>query len=285
MKGKTLHLYKKPKKAGRQMGVNMKKEAKIRYLNHSGFTIETDKYFMIFDYFVESDEEFTGELEDTKYDTASASGKQVLVFASHSHFDHYNVRILEWIKNHPSIQYILSDDITLDKDGINKDGTDKEGIDKDKLNQSILKVHSCKEYELLGINIKTLRSTDEGVAFLIKADGFTIYHGGDLNWWHWNGETSKYNQAMEKNYCREIDKLENLDIDIAFLPLDPRLEDKYSLGFKYFIDKTNTHMIFSMHCHNQFHIIDTLKSEDDMKENSHKIVSIDHRDEQFTYQK
>lgn len=31
-------------------------------------------------------------------------------------------------------------------------------------------------------------STDEGVAFLVTAEGRTVFHAGDLNWWHWEGE-------------------------------------------------------------------------------------------------
>ncbi len=37
----------------------------------------------------------------------------------------------------------------------------------------------------MGAEIRTLRSTDEGVAFVVHYAGKTIYHAGDLNWWHW----------------------------------------------------------------------------------------------------
>ena len=49
----------------------------------------------------------------------------------------------------------------------------------------------------MGAEIRTLRSTDEGVAFVVHYAGKTIYHAGDLNWWHWEGEPDekKYRDA------------------------------------------------------------------------------------------
>jgi hypothetical protein len=52
---------------------------------------------------------------------------------------------------------------------------------------------------------------------------------------------------MEVDYKREIDKLENRQIDLAFVPLDPRLESAYSYGLDYFLEKTETKVVFPMH--------------------------------------
>ena len=88
-----------------------------------------------------------------------------------------------------------------------------------------MKAHEKKE--VAGIEIETLRSNDMGVAFLVKVEGKTIYHAGDLNWWHWNGEPEEDNEYYKKTFQDEMKYLEGKKIDLAFMLLDPRQEDKY----------------------------------------------------------
>ena len=57
------------------------------------------------------------------------------------------------------------------------------------------------------ICIRTLRSTDEGVAFLVSAEGKTIYHAGDLNDWYWKEESEDWNQEMSANFRKYIEPL------------------------------------------------------------------------------
>ena len=140
---------------------------------------------------------------------------------SHRHYDHYQRSIFRWSEGLPRITYILSGDV-------------KEAVPSYALKGDILFVgpgESLRIGEGEGeLFIETLESTDEGVAFVVKAEGRTIYHAGDLNWWHWEEETDRYNQLMKEDYQREIGKLEGLHIDAAFLPLDPRLGKEYLLG-------------------------------------------------------
>ena len=70
---------------------------------------------------------------------------------------------------------------------------------------------------------------------------------GDLNWWHWEEETESYNEQMRQDYQREIDKLKDIVIDIAFVPLDPRQENQYAWGMDYFMKHTHTKYVFPMH--------------------------------------
>lgn len=73
---------------------------KVEYIYHSGFTVETDHYFLVFDY-------FKGGL--------TIKDKPAIVFASHHHGDHFNPIIFDWQKNHPQIHYVLGHDIEVDK--------------------------------------------------------------------------------------------------------------------------------------------------------------------------
>ena len=55
----------------------------------------------------------------------------------------------------------------------------------DKSLENVTVVNANKGYIIDGVAIETLKSTDEGVAYIVHSDGITIYHAGDLNWWHW----------------------------------------------------------------------------------------------------
>lgn len=209
----------------------MEHKAEIWYLLHSGFAIKTKKHFLIFDYYA-GDGSFTGSFSEGMIQPEELKDENVVVFASHFHPDHYDKRILEWRKQIPSIRYILSDDIKYAKKTNDKDVT---------------AVHFGQEYFFEDIKVTTYHSTDEGVAFLVETDGLTIYHAGDLNWWHWNGESEQYNASMAGEYRHEIDYLKGKKIDLAFVPVDLRLEDKFNLGLSYLWKCTKPVMIFPMH--------------------------------------
>lgn len=75
---------------------------KVKYLFHSGVSVESDDTLYIFDYYRKGFE--TNNLNNYNH---------VYVFASHNHGDHFDESIMEWIKIKPDIKYILSDDINV----------------------------------------------------------------------------------------------------------------------------------------------------------------------------
>ena len=127
------------------------------------------------------------------------------------------------------IRYVLSDDI------------------RQRPTENRLLVAPGREYQWDGMSIRTLRSTDLGVAYLIQVDGMTIYHAGDLNWWHWIGEPEEDNRRMAENYLREIGRLPKGAIDLAFVPADPRQEHNYLLGLQAFMEKASARYVIPMH--------------------------------------
>ena len=92
--------------------------------------------------------------------------------------------------------------------------------------------------------VSTLKSTDEGVAFLVKTEGKTIYHAGDLHWWDWPGEPEEDNKMMERQYKEELESLKKESIDYAFIVLDPRQEESETLGIDYFIKNVGARLFF-----------------------------------------
>ena len=181
---------------------------KVTYIQHSGFAVEMEDKVLIFDY-------YRGELP------AFGRDRDVYVFVSHKHYDHYQRSIFTWTGKFPRITYILSSDV---------EEAVPSSAPKDNMYfmepGETLQI-KAGESELL---IETLRSTDEGVAFVVKTAGHTIYHAGDLNWWHWEEETDTYNRFMKEAYQKEIGMLEGMHIDAAFVPLDPRLDREYYWG-------------------------------------------------------
>lgn len=206
------------------------------YISHSGFLVETNTCYFIFDY-------YKGSLPTLN------PQKPILVFASHGHGDHYNPIIFDLLQagGMVSVTAVLSYDIP-----------------KEKYPENILciTVTSHQIYSLpFDITLETLKSTDEGVAFVIKCEEGTIYHAGDLNDWVWEEESPAYNEEMTKYYRKEIDLLKDAAIDVAFIPLDPRQEKDYARGILYFLENMNVKQVYPMHYWEQPEIMDQFLKE------------------------
>ena len=100
---------------------------------------------------------------------------------------------------------------------------------------------------LPGVTVETLPSTDEGVAFLVTADGQTVFHAGDLNWWHWEGEPDPWNPDMERTFKAYAEPLRGRSIDLAMLPLDPRLGEAGFWGPRYCLELADIRRFLPMH--------------------------------------
>lgn len=210
---------------------------KVTYIHQSGFLVETDSCYYLFDY----ENGGLPEMDITKH---------IFVLSSHGHHDHYNAEIFLILNRYgmENIYAILSDDIEA-----------PENID-------VLQVAPGKEYHLdLGQTLTTFASTDVGVAFLIEDQGEIIYHAGDLNDWVWEGESDSYNEQMTKDYRKQIEmlseKLNGREIDVAFVVLDPRQEKDYAKGMCYFLEQIPVKEVYPMHYWGKTDIIDAFLKE------------------------
>lgn len=227
----------------------------LTYIHHSGFIAETENNVLIFDYYTEG-----GKI--SSLNTEKFNGKNIFFFVSHSHGDHFDKRIFKY--RNKNVKYILSDDI------------ENEYADNDVI---FVKPHCT--YEVENIKIETLLSNDMGVAFVIEADGKTIYHSGDLNWWHWNGEPDDWNKSMGDIYKSELALLKNKNIDVAFVPVDPRLEENYILAIDYIMKNINIKKVLPMHFWGDFNIYEKIYNNEKSKEYRDKIIKINHTNETF----
>ena len=166
-----------------------------------------------------------------------------VVFASHSHPDHFNREILKLADVYPDVEYIFPKDIRIAK----KEQRESEHF-----------MRKRDEITVGDTKVKSLRSTDEGVAFLVRCEDRIIYHAGDLNWWHWEEEDDAYNRMMRGDYQKEIETLAGEKIDLAFVVLDPRQEEQFYWGFDWYMRHTDTKIVFPMHMWKQYEVQDRL---------------------------
>lgn len=252
---------------------------KITYIHHSSFLVELETMTLLFDY-------TEGILPEIKKD------KPFFVFASHRHGDHYSPKILEHFEDSKAIRCILSDDISIKQmpESIGKQTGEqirdhitfmKPGA-KCKFGITLGSISDLElEDGIADIEIQTFRSTDEGVAFIIKTEGKILYHAGDLNNWRWEGEPEDWNLAMAKQYSEEVEKMKGMEIDVAFLPLDPRQENAFHLGFDEFMKKVQVNLAFPMHCWGDFSVINRLKSMEVSKPYKDRIMNIQEDGQSF----
>ena len=169
--------------------------------------------------------------------------KKLLVYSSHSHPDHFNREILKLADVYPDVEYIFPKDIRIAK----KEQRESEHF-----------MRKRDEITVGDTKVKSLRSTDEGVAFLVRCEDRIIYHAGDLNWWHWEEEDDAYNRMMRGDYQKEIETLTGEKIDLAFVVLDPRQEEQFYWGFDWYMRHTDTKIVFPMHMWKQYEVQDRL---------------------------
>ncbi len=177
---------------------------KITYINHSGFLVETRDCYYIFDY-------YKGELPNLDKE------KEVIVFCSHFHKDHFN----------PQIFGIL-DDMGMTYQAILANDIRKRNHLSD---MKITYVYHDQAYSLDNeTKVDTLLSNDSGVAFIVKTKEGTIYHAGDLNDWYWDGGAKADNQRLTSAY-------------------------RYADGILYFLKNVDCNVIFPMHYWNDASVI------------------------------
>ena len=200
---------------------------KITYLGHSGFLFETDSAYYVFDY-------IRGDLPEF------ATKKKLYVFASHAHRDHWDLRIFTDCQLRNADGFILGFDI--------REPFEKMTV-KGKIPAELPVIWAYPEQTIRTdeFTCTPLLSTDEGVAFPVATGKEVIYHAGDLNWWHWNGDPEEKNQERARNFKREIDRLKGVQIDAACIPLDPRQEDAYRFCMDYCMETLDAKRIFPMH--------------------------------------
>lgn len=204
---------------------------RVTWLEHSSIMVQLPRKTLIFDYYGQP--------------PLTLDPRRTTVFLnSHHHGDHWNRTILEYGSD--QVWYVLSHDIFAPEDEHHRH------------------VRADQTLQLEGIEIRTLPSTDEGVAMIVRTEGWSIYHAGDLNWWHWKADNAAEeadNQRMKQRYFEQLEKVAHQHFDLAMIPADPRLEEAYYWGLDAWMRRTETDWVIPMHFFGRNETIDRLKAQ------------------------
>ena len=240
---------------------------KVTYLEHSGFVIEDGKQAYVFDYWKDP----AGVI-----DTLVAQGYELHVFVSHIHHDHYVKSIFKYLPYIHSVWYhedvpALRDACQQAQEIVNSNKTDdasnvivnriKQGcpnqgqnmIEEDlteDLVQQVFSMHSMKVGDTLesdNLTVTMFGSTDEGGSFLVDTGTQRIFHAGDLNWWHWSGDTPENIEEARELKEKEFAPLTGLSVDIMMFPVDARLEVAREWGALEVLGMMKTKLFIPMH--------------------------------------
>lgn len=199
----------------------------INYLLNSGFLIRDEKILLTFDDF----EDPAGIL-DAAYDKNDFD--RLYIFATHAHFDHFSTHIRAYAQK--VTRYIFSSDIKRTK--------------RVKIfpQTKITYMKRYSEWADDAIKVRAFDSTDVGISFLVETpSGKKIFHAGDFNWWHWLDDTSENIELADRAFKRQMKRLDGLEADVAFFPVDGRLGSAQELGVTEFAARTKIKSLVAMH--------------------------------------
>lgn len=203
---------------------------KVTFLEHSGFVVVTPTAVLVFDYYRDPANALVKTIREYPE-------LPVIFFVSHHHPDHFNQQIFTLAQDREKV-YVLSNDIF------------SRVVHDD---MPVAWMSPGDHYDRLpgDVAVTAYGSTDVGVSYLVTLpDGKTIFHAGDLNYWHWNEEaTVKQVRAAYEKYVKVMHRImeDVKSINIVFFPVDPRLGQDYSDGARLFLENINVEYFFPMH--------------------------------------
>ncbi len=198
-------------------------EARIWYLNHSGWAVRTSDNLLIFDYYEDGRAPDEPCLANGAVDPGEIAGLPVTVFASHVHADHFDPVIFEWREDLPDVTYVM--------------GFQPEGA----TGYEYVPPRETRVFD--DVKVTAIPSNDSGEGFVVEVDGLVIFHPGD----HANRL-----RDLSGTYKPEIDWLigEGVRPDIVFMPISGcNFGDQVAvkIGVEYTLDEMKPQVFLPMH--------------------------------------
>ena len=200
----------------------------VSYLMNSGFLVRCGRTLLVFDDYMDE----AGVVEAA---IAAGDFDQLYIFASHAHFDHFDEHIRAYA---PQVtRYIFSYDIRRTVRG------------KRFPQEQVVYLQRYSEWQDEHIRVESFDSTDCGVCFRVTLldTGRTLFHAGDFNWWDWSGDTAEHRQLAANAFQKQLKRLEGMQADVAFFPVDGRLEACQDKGARAFCAVTDCGALVTMH--------------------------------------
>ena len=210
----------------------------IWYLDHSAIAVETNNHLLLFDLFGKTLQPPKGMgLAQGFVNPDELRDKDVVIFVSHEHPDHFDPAIFSLRDRLKRVRFVLPEEF-------------------DEIYQGDLFAAPNQTYRLPDMTVTTFESTDIGLAYLVEVDDKRIYHAGDLNWWHWEGEEEEFNLDQAKRYQQQMqllaDALDGNHLDLACIPVDPRLHSDCLRGLLAFDSRVFAKNILPIHFWGRF---------------------------------
>ena len=199
----------------------------ITYLMNSGFAVELEHTLLVFDAYEDPARAIDKVL-------VRQAWEHVYFFASHSHYDHFNGDLLQQYAPYAD-RYILSHDIR------HTVGARKLPAEK------CVFLDDYSHWEADGIAVDSYSSTDIGTSLAVMTEGKILFHAGDYNWWDWTGDTHENRMLAANGFHKQLKRLSGLVADVAFFPVDGRLETSMAKGAKEFCAACEVHALVTMH--------------------------------------
>ncbi len=203
-------------------------DIQITYLKHSGFAVQSGETLLVFD--DAQGKPAAGDSLRNGHVTRELieSFQRTMYFVSHAHADHFDPSIFDYYNAETIVYYIFGDDLPAKYKGYRMSPGDTLSVG--------------------GATITAYASTDEGVSFLVRLNGWSIFHAGDLNLWHWREQsTLKEIEQAERDYLAAVEPLAGETIDFAFFPVDPRMGELYDAGAVHFSMHLKPRVMIPMH--------------------------------------
>lgn len=215
----------------------MTQQALVSYFHYAAFTVSLRKTLLIFSYRQTGIAELADE--ELRLSERDFSGfNNILVFVPTASATHFDKAIFDWKQSFP-LTYILPPEAA-------------------KQAPRAANVRVCREGDHFTVGhseVEVYSSTDAGVSFLVRAEGLTTYHAGDLNLWHWREENTLREIARaEETFYQKVAALPKNQIDLAFFPLAPNQGGFYDAGANHFIMATRPRVFFPTHYGNRVEI-------------------------------
>lgn len=200
---------------------------RITYHYNSGFSIHLGDVLLVFDYWEGAEGSMLIPAARLSTDSL-ATYRRIYVFVSTSRADHIDDKIYEWQKL-GNVRYITSDDVELQP------------------NSQFIHAGQRLETED-GLIIRAFPSTDKGISLLIELDNFSIFYAGNFNLWHWRDQDSlEQIEKAQEDFKNILLQLQNIDVSVAFFPLDPRQGLYFEAGAVQYIMKIKPKFFIPMH--------------------------------------
>ena len=204
----------------------MKQSLLITHYYHSGFSVAWNDVLLVFDYWRGEKGELSDETGLTEDKLKSC--REVYVFISHDHIDHLDPIVFTW-REYTKVSYIVSSDMPVGTRG------------KRMAPGDTLEINDS-------ITVTAFDSTDLGVSFLVRLGDISIFHAGDLNFWHWREESTMQEiDEADEAFRKAVAPISREKIDLAFFPVDPRQGTLFEAGANYFILTVKPRILIPMH--------------------------------------